>query len=80
MEQEGEVQRNPTKLELTVEHIIHERTFRRVQNLRVELNDGQIVVHGSTRSYYVKLLALEAAGEVRTWICPIPLLVDIQVS
>ena len=56
------------------------RRFRRVQNLRVELINGQIVVHGSTTSYYVKLLALEAAGEARALICPIPLLVDIQVS
>jgi hypothetical protein len=80
MEPEGEVPRNLTKLELTVEHLIHERTFRRVQNLRVESINGQIAVHGSTRSYYVKLLALEAAGEARTLICPIPLLVDIQVS
>jgi hypothetical protein len=63
-----------------VEQIIHERTFRRVQNLRVELINGQIVVQGSTTSYYVKLLALEAAREVRALICPKPLLVDIQVS
>jgi hypothetical protein len=80
MQPEDEVQSYPAKLVCTVEQIIHERTFRRVQNLRVELINGQIVVHGSTRSYYVKLLALEAAGEARALICPIPLLVDIQVS
>jgi hypothetical protein len=78
--QDGEAQRNPTKLELTVEHLIHKRTFRRVRNLRVELINGQIVVRGNTRSYYDKLLALEAAREAGTLVCPIPLLVDIQVA
>jgi hypothetical protein len=80
MQPEDEVQSNPANLVCTVEQIIHERTFRRVENLRVELLNGQIVVHGSTTSYYVKLLALEAAREARALICPIPLLVDIQVS
>jgi hypothetical protein len=80
MQPEDEVQSDPAKLICTVEQIIHERTFRRVPNLRVELTQGQIVVQGNTRSYYDKLLALEAAGEARALICPIPLLVDIQVS
>jgi hypothetical protein len=80
MQPEGKVQSNPAQLELTVEQTIHERTFRRIQNLRVERINGQIVVHGSSKSYYVKLLALEAAREVRALICPIPLVVDIQVT
>ena len=80
MQPEDEVQSYAAKLVCTVEQIIHERTFRRVQNLRVELINGQIVVQGSTTSYYVKLLTLEAAREVRVLICPRPLLVDIQVS
>jgi len=80
MQPEDEVQSNPAKLVCTVEQKIHERTFRRVANLRIEWINGQIVVHGSARSYYVKLLALEAAGEARALICPRPLLVDIQVS
>jgi hypothetical protein len=33
---------------------------------------GQIVIHGSTESYYVKLLALEAAKEILASTCPIP--------
>jgi hypothetical protein len=70
MQPKDEVQSNPAKLVCTVEQIIHERTCRRVQNLRAELINGQIVVHGSTTSYYVKLLALEAAREVRALICP----------
>ena len=64
MQQEANVQSDLAMLERTVEHRIHERTFRRVQNLKVELINGQIVVHGTARSYYVKLLALEAAREV----------------
>jgi hypothetical protein len=64
MQPEGEVQCNPAKVERTEEQRIHTRTFRRVRNLRVRLVDGQIVVHGSTGSYYVKLLALEAARGV----------------
>jgi hypothetical protein len=80
MEQEAEVQSNGAKRESTVEQKLQETTSGRVQNLRVELIDGQIVVHGSTRSYYVKSLALEAAREIRALICPIPLLVDIRVD
>ena len=67
-------------LELAVAQKINEKTFRRVQNLWVELIDGQLVVRGNTRSYYDKLLALEAAQEVGTLVCPIPLLVDIHVT
>jgi hypothetical protein len=80
MQEEGQVQRNPAKLRRTVEQIIRERTFGRVQDLRAELIDGRRIVRGSTRSYYGKSLALEAAAEVSTLICPITLLVDIQVS
>jgi hypothetical protein len=80
MQPGGKVQSDSSELEQIVEQRIQARTCRRVQNLRVELINGQIVVHGSTTSYYVKLLALEAAREVRTLICPIPLLVDIQVK
>jgi hypothetical protein len=80
MDQEGEVWGNPSQLERAVEQKIHQRTCRRVKNLRAELINGQIVVHGSTKSYYVKVLAIEAAREVRALICPIPLLVDIQVT
>jgi hypothetical protein len=80
MQPEGKVQANPAKLEQSIEQRIHERTFRRVQNLRARLIDGQVVVEGSARSYYVKLLAVEAAREVLASIGPIPLLVSIQVT
>ncbi len=71
MQQEADVRSNRAQIEETIEH---------VQNLRVEMNNGQVVIHGSTKSYYVKLLALEAAKEVLASTCPIPLLVDIQVT
>jgi len=74
-----QVPSNRSELERTVEHEINERTSRRVQNLRVELINSQIVMRGSTRSYYVKLLALEAARDIRALICPISLLVEIEV-
>jgi hypothetical protein len=80
MQPEGHSHWNPTELEGTVAQAINKRTSRRVQNLRVELVNNEVVVHGSTSSYYVKLLALEAAKEVRALICPTPLLVDIQVQ
>jgi len=73
----GDVQ---SELERTVERKIHERTFGRVHNLRVESIDGQIVVHGSATSYYVKLLALEAGREVSALIGPMTVDVDIQVT
>ena len=38
MQQEANVQSDLATLERTVEHRIHERTFRRVQNLKVELH------------------------------------------
>ncbi len=79
MQPEGNLLSISANLERTVEQKIHERTFRRVLNLRVELINGQILVHGSARSYYVKLLALEAAREVLASTCSIPLNVDIQV-
>ena len=80
MEQEGEFQEKAARLELTAAQEIHKRTFGRIQDLRVELINGQLVVRGSTNSYYVKSLALEAAQEVRALVCPIPLLVDIHVN
>jgi hypothetical protein len=79
MQPEREMQSEHGHLKRTVEHRIHERTSRRVQNLRVEAIDGQIVVRGTARSFFVKLLALEAAREVLALTCSAPLLVDIEV-
>jgi len=44
---------------------IVQRTWGRVRQLRVERVDGRVVVHGSTPSYYVKQLVLEAVREAR---------------
>jgi hypothetical protein len=71
---------NPAEVERLVEQKTRERTFGRVRHLRVELSNGRIVVHGATRLYYVKSLALEAAREVLASIGPIPLPLDIQVT
>jgi hypothetical protein len=78
--QRGEAMQNPSKVVLNIEQEIRDRTFRRVQNLRAELINGQIVVHGSTSSSYTKSLAVEAARKVRALICPTQLLLDIQVN
>ncbi len=79
MHEQGDPQSSLGKLRRTIEQKIRERTFGRVQNLRVASIDGRIVVNGSTRCYFDKSLALEAAQEVGVLICPIPLVVDIQV-
>jgi hypothetical protein len=46
---------------------ITQKTWGRVQELRVAVADGRVVVHGLAPSYYVKQLALlavrEAAGD-----------------
>jgi carbon storage regulator CsrA len=43
---------------------IAQRTGGRINELTVERNDGRIVVCGSTRSHYVRKLALTAVNEV----------------
>jgi BON domain-containing protein len=67
-----------TEVEQAVEQQIQERTHRRVGDLHVEAHDGQVVVRGQTRTYYVKQLAqvaaLEVLGAGRT------LVNDIQVA
>jgi hypothetical protein len=47
-----------------LEHRINERTHRRVQQLRVELDEDRLIIHGWVNSRYVKQLALDAVGEV----------------
>lgn len=40
---------------------IDSKTFRQVRNLRVVQDDGRVVLHGFSESYYVKQLATHAA-------------------
>lgn len=50
-----------TALELA--QVIHERVGGRVRNLRVFRRDGQLVVEGSSHSFYAKQLATHAVLE-----------------
>jgi hypothetical protein len=77
MQAEATVRRTNAEVERAIERRIHERTWGRVRNLQVELRDEQVVVHGSTPTYYLKQLALEAAREVLG--ANRPLFIDIHV-
>jgi hypothetical protein len=44
-------------------HILN-RTGRRVQALRVEVRDEQVVLHGRASSYYVKQIAQHSVWDV----------------
>ena len=63
----------------TLEQRILQRTWGRVRQLRVERVDGRIVVHGSTPSYYVKQLVLEAIRELHAGAPSEPVHMNITV-
>ena len=72
------VECNDCEILRAVAQAIHERTWGRVSNLRVEFRGELVVVCGRTQTYYLKQLALEAAREV---LAPDrPLLIDIHVT
>ena len=71
---------NSAALESTIEQRINQRTYWGVQNLSVQVTNGHIEVHGCTRTYYVKTLALAALREVLASTGPMALRVDIQVA
>ena len=62
-----------------LEQRIVQRTWGRVRQLRVERVDGRIVVDGSTPSYYVKQLVLEAIRELRMGTSSEPVCMRITV-
>jgi hypothetical protein len=64
-------------LALAIERQIAQRTWRRIQQLQVEVREDRVIVHGCTTSYYVKQLALAAVRDV-TDAAPVDL--DIQVT
>lgn len=47
-----------------IERHIHERVGRRVDDLRLQVHDEGLILHGWTRSYHVKQLAQHAVMEV----------------
>jgi hypothetical protein len=58
------VQVSRSEFEQIIERRIMERTWRRIHPLRVEVQDGRVVVAGQTLSYHAKQLAIHAVLEV----------------
>jgi hypothetical protein len=54
---------NAATLAEVVTRRVIDRTGRRVRNLRVEVGNGWLRLHGDAPSYHVKQLAQHAAGE-----------------
>ncbi len=75
----GEVHDN-RHLSQTIERSIQERTWRRVDGLRVEVAGNRVVVHGAAGSYYVKQLAIQAVFETIRATDGRTVIVDIEVN
>ena len=78
MQPEAAVDSNDSEIASVIERAIRERTWDRVRHLRVEWTGESVVVHGSTQTYYLKQLALEAARS--TLAGTRPLVIDITVA
>jgi hypothetical protein len=78
MQPEAAAATNDSEVASVVERAIRERTWDRVRHLRVEWTGESVVVHGSTQTYYLKQLALEAARGTLTGTRP--LVIDIAVT
>ena len=66
------------EVKYAVEKKIQEKTWGRVRHLQVEMKDEHVIVRGSTRTYYLKQLAVQAAKDVLGTTCPF--LIDIHVT
>jgi len=53
-------------LEERVEQVVTSRTSGRIRGLRVQVQDGRVVISGRTSTYYNKQLATHAALEAAT--------------
>jgi len=53
-------------LEERVEQVVLSRTSGRIRGLRVQIQDGRVVISGRTSTYYNKQLATHAALEAAT--------------
>jgi hypothetical protein len=78
MQPETNMACNDTEIAGVIERVVRERTWNRVRQLRVELTGESVVVHGSTPTYYLKQIALEAARS--TLARTRPLIIDIDVT
>jgi hypothetical protein len=55
---------------------IYERTHGRISGVRVEVFQDRLIVHGCTKTYHVKQLALAAIGEMSTFLVELDIHVD----
>jgi hypothetical protein len=78
MQAEASVQGNDSEFLQTVERAIRERTWGRVSKLCVESRGELVVIAGTTQTYYLKQLALEAVREALA--ATRPFLIDIDVN
>jgi hypothetical protein len=77
MQPEAIVACNDSQIAGALERAIRKRTCDRVTNLQVEWRCELVVVSGSTRTYYVKQLALEAAREALGIARPLRIEIDV---
>lgn len=77
MQAEAGVECHDSETERAVQQAVRQRTWGRVSKLRVESRGEMVIVRGSTQTYYLKQLALEAAREVLAM--DRPFLIDIDV-
>jgi len=73
------VQPGRAELGQIIERRIAERTWRRIRHLRVEIRAHRVVVHGLTRQYYVKQLAILAVLEALQE-AGVTRVVDVRIS
>jgi hypothetical protein len=78
MQEEAPMQSNDSEILQIVERAILNRTWGRVSNLCVESRGELVVIAGSTKTYYLKQLALEAARQALA--TTRPFLIDIDVN
>jgi hypothetical protein len=78
MQAEATMECTDSEILLMVERAIRERTWGRVSKLCVESRGELVVIAGSTQTYYLKQLALEATREALA--ATRPFLIDIDVN
>ena len=77
MQPEAIVASNDSQIAGVLERAIRKRTCGRVSNLRVELRCELVVVSGTTPTYHVKQLALEAVREALGMARPFRIDIDV---
>ena len=76
---EASVQAGRAELRQIIERRIVERTWRRIRQLRVGVCAERVVVHGQTKCYYAKQLAIQAVLEALRE-AGVTAVVDVRIS